>query len=217
MAPWTCGAGRTRRAAPQRPEADADQRGADDPFTPRRNRFDRRQQIAQQHRQGGDDDDAGGVADAPGPAGEPAAAAAVDGERPDRGQVIGAGEHVKESGQCAGQSVSTSNPNPIAITNHKSSVLFWRHSYRAVEADDFAVQHFVLEDVPDERGVLLRPSQPRRERHLLRERLARGLGQSGEQRRVERPGAIAITRTPMRANSRAIGSVMPTMPPFEAE
>src|SRR4249919_1145694 len=31
------------------------------------------------------------------------------------------------------------------------------------------------------------------------------------------PGAMVITRTPMRPNSRAIGSVMPTTPPFEAE
>ena len=37
--------------------------------------------VPQQHRQRGHDDDAGGVADAPGPAGEPAAAAVVDGER----------------------------------------------------------------------------------------------------------------------------------------
>jgi NAD(P)-dependent dehydrogenase (short-subunit alcohol dehydrogenase family) len=29
--------------------------------------------------------------------------------------------------------------------------------------------------------------------------------------------AIVATRTPIRANSRAIGSVMPTTPPFEAE
>ena len=82
-------------AAPQRPEADANQRGADNPFTPRRNRFDWRQQIPQQHRQGGDDDDAGGVADTPGPAGHPAAAAAVDGERADCRQMIGARQYVK--------------------------------------------------------------------------------------------------------------------------
>ena len=31
------------------------------------------------------------------------------------------------------------------------------------------------------------------------------------------PGATVITRTPMRANSRAIGRVMPITPPFEAE
>ena len=31
------------------------------------------------------------------------------------------------------------------------------------------------------------------------------------------PGAIVHTRMPSSARSRAIGSVMPTMPPFEAE
>jgi hypothetical protein len=31
------------------------------------------------------------------------------------------------------------------------------------------------------------------------------------------PGAIVITRIPIRANSRAMGSVMATMPPFDAE
>ena len=31
------------------------------------------------------------------------------------------------------------------------------------------------------------------------------------------PGAMVITRMPKRASSRAIGRVMPTTPPFEAE
>jgi hypothetical protein len=31
------------------------------------------------------------------------------------------------------------------------------------------------------------------------------------------PGAMDMTRMPMRANSRAMGSVIPTIPPFEAE
>ena len=63
---------------------------------------------------------------------------------------------------------------------------FGRHPDRAVEADDFAVQHRVLEDVPHERRELLRPAEPRRKRHLLRQRLARRLGQRRQQRRVER-------------------------------
>ena len=33
---------------------------------------------------------------------------------------------------------------------------------------------------------------------------------------MNRPGAIVITRMPKRASSRAIGSVIDTMPPFEA-
>jgi hypothetical protein len=31
------------------------------------------------------------------------------------------------------------------------------------------------------------------------------------------PGAMVMLRMPLRARSRAIGSVMPTTPPFEAE
>jgi hypothetical protein len=31
------------------------------------------------------------------------------------------------------------------------------------------------------------------------------------------PGAMVMTRMPKRASSRAIGSVMPTTPPFDAE
>jgi hypothetical protein len=31
------------------------------------------------------------------------------------------------------------------------------------------------------------------------------------------PGAIVMLRMPLRARSRAIGKVMPTMPPFDAE
>ena len=34
---------------------------------------------------------------------------------------------------------------------------------------------------------------------------------------LNRPGAMVTTRMPSFANSRAIGSVMPTTPPFEAE
>ena len=51
----------------------------------------------------------------------------------------------------------------------ESGVLSWSHSDRAVEADHVAVQHLVLEDVPDERRVLLGSSQPGRKWYLLRE------------------------------------------------
>jgi len=49
------------------------------------------------------------------------------------------------------------------------------HANRAVQADDFAVQHFVLDDVLDERGVLGGAAKPRREGHLLGEAVARRL------------------------------------------
>ena len=45
----------------------------------------------------------------------------------------------------------------------------WAHAEGAVESDDFSVQHLVLEDVPDERPVLLGSSESRGEGHLLRQ------------------------------------------------
>jgi hypothetical protein len=43
------------------------------------------------------------------------------------------------------------------------------------------------------------------------------LRQRCHHRRLEDAGAIVITRIPFADRSRAIGSVMPTMPPLEAE
>ena len=68
-----------------------------------------------------------------------------------------------------------------------STPLFRRHANSAVESDDFAVQHFVFEDMPHERGEFGWTAKPRREGHLLGERFAGGLGQTGEQGSVEGP------------------------------
>src|SRR5262249_54844269 len=65
---------------------------------------------------------------------------------------------------------------------------FGRHADGAVQADGLAVQHDVLEDVADQRRVLARAPQARRERDLRRQRLAQRLRRHGEHRRVERPG-----------------------------
>ena len=68
-----------------------------------------------------------------------------------------------ESGERAGdQRVSilgSCDPRP----------LLGRHPDGAVEADHFAVEHFVLEDVTHQRRVLLGPAEARWKRHLLRE------------------------------------------------
>ena len=60
-----------------------------------------------------------------------------------------------------------------------------RHAKRAVETDHLAVEHLVLDDVPDERAVLGGPTQSRREGHLLSERDPRGFRQRREERCVE--------------------------------
>ena len=93
-----------------------------------------------------------------------------------------------------------------------------RHPQRAVEADDLAVEHRVLDDVRGELRELLRAG-----------RAAAGTGPARRARRAPPraarpaaacrtgPGAIVITRMPLSARSRAAGSVMPTMPPLDAE
>src|SRR6266436_3887814 len=61
------------------------------------------------------------------------------------------------------------------------------HSYRAVEADRFPVEHDVLDDVGGEGAVLGGTAQAWREGHLLAERDAGRLRQSREQGSVEEP------------------------------
>ena len=79
------------RAAAERPQSDGNQRAADDAFAPRGNLFDRRQQIAQEHRDHRDDDDAGGMTETPRPSCQPAAFAIGNGNRRDRREVVGSG------------------------------------------------------------------------------------------------------------------------------
>ena len=56
---------------------------------------------------------------------------------------------------------------------------------RAVEADHFAVEHLIFDDMARQCGVLGRISETRRKRRLFAQRLARGFGQPGHHRRVE--------------------------------
>lgn len=86
---------RNVQCASKRPEADADERNANNPFAPRREDVDRRQEIAQHDCDERDDDNARGVAEPPGPPREPAAAAILDGERSDGGEMVRSGEYVK--------------------------------------------------------------------------------------------------------------------------
>ena len=60
-----------------------------------------------------------------------------------------------------------------------------RHADRAVEADRLAVEHRVAGDRGDQVGELVRQAEAAREGDRLAERLAGGLGEGGEQRRVE--------------------------------
>lgn len=54
-------------------------------------------------------------------------------------------------------------------------------------------------------------------RYLLAKRRLCLLGQRTQQRVLNRPGAMVTTRINSRDRSRAIGSVIPTTPPLDAE
>src|SRR5688572_16082435 len=89
--------------APERPEAEADKRRADQALAPRRDRVDRRQETAEQNGEHGDEHDAGCVADSPCPSGDPSAVTALDRQRTNGCQMVRPREYVKETGECAGK------------------------------------------------------------------------------------------------------------------
>src|SRR5919199_3043659 len=71
--------------------------------------------------------------------------------------------------------------------------------YGRVEADDLAVEHLVLDDVPDERGKLFWTAEAPGEGHLSPERLPGRLGEAGQHRGIEDAGgdsddAYAVVR-----------------------
>ena len=98
-----------------------------------------------------------------------------------------------------------------------ASALFGRHAQGAVDADRLAVDIAVLNDVDCERGIFGRLPEAGGKRHRGAERLLRRLGRPAIIGVMKTPGAMAFTRMPNWANSRAIGSVMATTPPLEAE
>src|SRR4051794_13635898 len=65
--------------------------------------------------------------------------------------------------------------------------LLRRHPQGAIEADDLAVEHLVLDDVTGEAGVLLGPAEARGKWDPGAERLALLLGERCQKRSVEEP------------------------------
>ena len=83
------------QCATQRPQADSDERNADNSFAPRRENVDRRQQIAQDDGEQCHDNDARRVAKPPGPPCKPTTPAILDREWSDGREVVWSREDVK--------------------------------------------------------------------------------------------------------------------------
>jgi hypothetical protein len=83
------------QCATQRPQADSDERNADNSFAPRRENVDRRQQIAQDDGEQCHDNDARRVTKPPGPPCKPTTPAILDREWSDGREVVWSREDVK--------------------------------------------------------------------------------------------------------------------------
>jgi len=83
------------QCATQRPQADSDERNADNSFAPRRENVDRRQQIAQDDGEQCHDNDARRVTTPPGPPCKPTTPAILDREWSDGREVVWSREDVK--------------------------------------------------------------------------------------------------------------------------
>src|SRR6266704_7102351 len=70
----------------------------------------------------------------------------------------------------------------------KSCMLARLHSYSTIQANYFAVEHLVLNDMFCQGSVLIRPAQARWERHLLTQGETGRFRQTGQQRRIENTG-----------------------------
>ena len=92
-----------------------------------------------------------------------------------------------------------------------------RHAQGAVDADRLAVDVAVLNDVDCERGIFVRLAEAGGNGTEAPSESGAAWGRPAIIGVMKTPGAMAFTRMPNWANSRAIGSVMPTTPPLEAE
>ena len=91
-----------------------------------------------------------------------------------------------------------------------------RHADPTVQPHALSVQIRCRDHELGQCGVLVRLAQPLGEWHDAASALFT-CWVKGQQWRVEDAGRIVLTRMPSPIRSRAIGSVMPTMPAFEAE
>jgi hypothetical protein len=93
--------------------------------------------------------------------------------------------------------------------------LLGRHAQRAVEPDGLAIEHRILNDVAYQDRVLRGLAKPAG--MVASSALRTGSGSVASIGVSKVPGAMVHTRTPIEAWSRAIGKVIDTTPPLEAE
>jgi len=94
----------------------------------------------------------------------------------------------------------------------------WCQPNRPIQPYHLAVEHLVADDGLHQLGVVLGRAEAAREGHAGGQRVLHLLGPAEHSIGVPKmPGAMVMLRMPLRARSRAIGSVMPTMPPLLAE
>ena len=93
--------------------------------------------------------------------------------------------------------------------------LLGRHADRAVEADRLAVEVDVLGDVANQRREFRRLAEARGKGTILPSASCTSWGMPISIGVSMMPGAIVITRMPLRASSRATGRVSATTAPLE--
>jgi hypothetical protein len=102
------------------------------------------------------------------------------------------------------------------IKNLSLTLSLRRQPDRAVEPDHLAVEHVVGDDLVHQLGVVLGRAQAAGEGHAGGQRVLHLLRHRNSIGVPKMPGAMVMLRMPLRARSRAMGSVMPTTPPLLA-
>lgn len=91
------------------------------------------------------------------------------------------------------------------------------HADGPTQPHDLSIDEWVLDEGLNQMSILSRVTQVAGEGHLAGQEVAHFSGRLVSSRVPNRPGAVAITGNPRGARCRAVGSVMPTVTPLEAE
>jgi len=111
-----------------------------------------------------------------------------------------------------GQSIL--HPEDHAPNAARSRPLPRRHADRAVEPDRLPVEIGIAHQFHRKAGVFLGPAKALGKRDRSVQPVQHLFRQAAQQRGIEMPSRIALTRMPRSIRSRAIGSTRPTTPAF---